>query len=342
MRNGNLPSITLALLLVALHALAASHVARARDDEGVRATVKISSETTARGERLTLDDVAEIVCSVGGAMAEAGEGEGCARLRKVSLGYAPRVGAVREMRREQFETALAAAGFSVRAVRLDAPPVAFVRRASQSVPAEVMREAVERAALADLKVAGATARLVKLELPGSLEVATGALEVRASLNGVRDPFAPFFVSVEVLVDGRTARRLSVAAQVEAFAAVVVAARDIAAGERLRPGDLLVEPRRLERAPSLYLRDAEDARGSSARRTFARGEAVTRDALAAEIVVRPGDRLRVVGASGRLRVTVEGEARASGRVGDRIAVRNVESGIMLQAVVVDEGTVRVVF
>lgn len=340
MPNGTLSLVTLALLLLAPQALASPRAGER--DERVVATVKVSSEALARGDRLALDDVAEVVCHAGAGEAAEGEREACARLRGVSLGYAPRVGAVREIRREQFERALAAAGFTSRAVRLEVPDVARVRRASQEVPAEVLREAVERAALAELKGAGASARLVKIELPERLEVASGAVEVRASLNGVRDPFAPFFVSVEILVDGRTARRLSVAAQVEAFAPVVVAARDIAAGERLRPGDLTVETRRLERALSLYVKDAEAARGSSARRTLARGEALTRDALAAEIVVRPGDRLRVVGASGRLRVTVEGEARASGRVGDRITVKNVESGVMLQAVVVDEGTVRVGF
>jgi flagella basal body P-ring formation protein FlgA len=42
------------------------------------------------------------------------------------------------------------------------------------------------------------------------------------------------------------------------------------------------------------------------------------------------------------LVVQGEARGSGRVGDRILVKNLQSGLMFQAVIVDEGIVSVKF
>jgi flagella basal body P-ring formation protein FlgA len=79
-----------------------------------------------------------------------------------------------------------------------------------------------------------------------------------------------------------------------------------------------------------------------RRTVAKGEAITTDVLAAEFVIHPGDQVRIVSESGKLQVTAKGEARSAGRIGDRIQVKNLQSGVMLQAVVVDEGLVAVRF
>ena len=46
--------------------------------------------------------------------------------------------------------------------------------------------------------------------------------------------------------------------------------------------------------------------------------------------------------GKLQITVNGEARASGKIGDRIAVKNSQSNAVIQAIVVDEGLVKIIF
>ena len=62
------------------------------------------------------------------------------------------------------------------------------------------------------------------------------------------------------------------------------------------------------------------------------------------MVKPGYTVRSDGVAddGKVSVIVTGEARGSGRVGDRIPVRNTQSKSMLQATVIDEGLVRVKF
>ncbi len=264
------------------------------------------------------------------------------RLRSVALGYAPNVGAVRELARERVLLAIAAAGFSTSEVVVEAPPVIFIRRAGQAVEASLVRAAVERAAFLKLSSAGDTVRLVRLDLPANIEVPTGAVETRATLGGVRDLFAPFVVAIEILVDGRVVRRLSATAAVEAHAPVAVAAHDLAAGARIREEDVRIEVQRLSRPVGSYVREASKLRGMSVARPVARGEAVTRDVLEAVIVVRPGDAVRVTGESGKFSIAVAGEARGAGRVGDRIQVKNIQSGTLIQAIVVDEGLVSVRF
>jgi flagella basal body P-ring formation protein FlgA len=47
-------------------------------------------------------------------------------------------------------------------------------------------------------------------------------------------------------------------------------------------------------------------------------------------------------SGGMQIAIIGEARANGRIGDRIAVKNTQSGVILQATVIDEHTVKLNF
>ncbi len=300
---------------------------------GLRPVVQVAAETLAQQDRLTLGDLAEV---------RAEEGEIVTRLRAISLGYAPGVGMTRELTRERIALAIAAAGFAEGTVQLIAPTVVLIRRAAQVVDSVLVREAIEHATLDGLNTAGATARLSKLEVPTTVEAPAGKLEIRASAGQVRDVFSPFTVFVELWQEGRVVKRFNAIVQVEAFAPVLVTAREIAAHTRLRQDSFKSEVKRLERPLQQYITDPERVRGMAVRRAMARGEAIMTDTLNAEIVVRPGDQVRIIGQSGALQLIVTGEARAAGRIGDRIQVKNAQSGALLQAVVADEGVVRIRF
>ncbi len=300
---------------------------------GLTPVVRVAAETIARQDRLTLGDLAEV---------QGVEAEPIARLRAVSLGYAPNVGMTREIARERIALAIASAGFAEGSVKLVAPAVVLIRRAAQNVDSFLIRAAIEHATLDALNASGATARLSKLELPANVEAPAGQLEIRASAGQVRDVFSPFTVFVELWQEGHVVKRFNAIAQVEAFAPVLVVAREIAANTRLRSESFKTEVKRLERPLNQYVTDPAALRGMAVRRAMARGEAITTDAINSEIVVRPGDQVRIIGQSGALQLIVTGEARAAGRIGDRIQVKNSQSGAMLQAIVADEGVVRIRF
>jgi flagella basal body P-ring formation protein FlgA len=300
-----------------------------------RAVVRVAAETIARSDRLTLGDLAEVQ-----AMNETFR----ERLRSVELGYAPNVGQVREIQRERILLSLAAAGIPAERISFDAPAVVRVRRLAQVIDQALAREAVERVALAELIAGGATARLVRLDLPPLIEAPSGSVEVRASTGAVRDLFAPFTVFIDVRVDGRLASRFAATALLEAHAPIVVAAKDVAAGNGASKEDFVIANRRLEKPLSAYLRDLNLARGMTLKRSVARDEALTTDALVADIIIRSGDTVRIVAQSSGngWQIIVAGEARGAGRINERIPVRNKISGALVQARVIDEGLVQVEF
>lgn len=298
-----------------------------------RAIVVVRPETIAKQDKLTLGDIADIRSS---------DEDTFFLLRGINLGYSPEVGMVRQISREKISVALAAAGFSPDAVELKSQTLVTVRRESQLVDLALLRSEAEKAALYALHARRANAQLVKLELPAKIEVRTGSVELRTSTLHVRNAFAPFSIAVEILVDGKVARRLQVPAQVEATAEVVVAANDLAEKTRIRPGTYRIETVRLDRDLNSYIFDPEQLRGVTLNRAVVSGQPITTDSFVPDIVVKRGDAVRIVGDSGRLKISLTGEARASGHVGDRILVKNLQSGTLLQAVVVDEGIVSVRF
>lgn len=307
--------------------------------QDARPLVRVAAEVTAQGEHLALGELAEVIAK---------DAATAAKLRAVSLGYAPNVGAVREIQRERIALAIAAAGFTAEAVRLESPAVVRIRRAAQAIEPGLIRAAVERVTLAGLLADGATARLVRLDLPATIAAPAGRVEVRASTGAVRDLFAPFTVFVELWVDGRITNRFGVTAQLEAHAPVLVATKDLAAGTRAQHADFTLLVRRLERPVTAYIRDLNRLRGLTLRRAVARGETLLTEALLADIIIKPGDAVRIMAessgaeSSGCVQIVVAGEARGAGRIGDRIPVRNKVSGVLLQARIVDEGLVRVDF
>ena len=295
--------------------------------------IVVRSEIVALSDKLTLGDIAEIVSA---------DQATTALLQNINLGYSPQVGMVRQITRDRIVIALAAAGFSIDSVDIKAPTQVAIRRKSQLVDLLLVREAVERATLADFLARGANAQLSKLDLPPRLEVRTGVVQVRASAGKVKNLFAPFSVSIEILVDGQIARRLCVSAQLDATAEVVVAASDLAANAPLRASECQFAIVKLERDLATYIFDRRQLRGMTLTRSIPKGQPITSDALVPNIVVKAGDVVRIIADSPKLSIALTGEARGAGHVGDRIQVKNLQSGTVLQAIVVDEGIVSVRF
>ena len=296
------------------------------------ATVTIKPDISVRSDKFTLGDIAEVRATLP---------QYSARLREIALGYSPQVGAVRELTRQRLQLAIAGAGISAELVELNTPLVIKVRRESQRVDHATIRTAVESSLFDTFKAMGAEARISSLDLPFEIEVPSGNLQVRATA-GTQNLLAPFSVGLELVVDGQIVKRISVTAKVEAFADVIVAAHDMAPGKRLTTLDFNTEKVRLDLNPRLYVTDKLTLKGKSLAYSVKQGQPLTTRDLVSDLIVKPGDSVRIEGESGSLKLIVMGESRGSGRIGDRVLVKNLQSGLMFQALIVDEGLVSVKF
>lgn len=294
--------------------------------------VRLAPETTIENDRIELGKIARI----------SGDNAKIQKLNSVSLGYAPSVGMLRELTKDRINLAIAAAGFSAADYALDAPAKIIVRRAAQSVAENVLREAVEKAVAEQLKAEGVSFKIARLDLPAQIEIPSGAIEVKADLGNSRNLFAPFSISLEIQADKKTVRRISAMTQIEAFADILVASKDLTLGGKISATDFSIENRRLEKPLANYIRNIENLRGFNLTKNLSAGTVLTTDAVVSAAVIKTGDSVQIQAQSGNLKIIINGEARANGKIGDRISVKNTQSGALLQAVVLDEKTVKVNF
>lgn len=294
--------------------------------------VKIVSGQTVAGEIITLGSIAEI----------SGTEESADRLRSVSLGYAPNIGMVRTLFRDRIALAIAAAGFTSADFSFDCPASVDVRRTGQEIGSEVFSEAVRTAVAVHLADENTEIRFVKIGVPEKLTAPFGTLLVTASLAGIRNIFAPFSMPVEIRIDDRIYKRFQVNVEIEAFAEVFVASHDLLKDQPLNIADVRLEKIKLDQSLASYLRELGNLRGLTLTKNLSAGTAITAETYFSSVVIRSGDLVRIEGQSGQMRIIVNGEARGSGKIGDRIAVKNLQSNAIIQAVVVDTGLVRVFF
>ncbi len=141
---------------------------------------------------------------------------------------------------------------------------------------------------------------------------------------------------------RPAWQLFLNARVTTWVPVVVARRALGVGMRITRGDIEVLERPLRTLPPSPLSRPAQALGRIIRIGLAPGMALGAAALASPLLIRPGERLRIVAAADGLRVSMAGIAMQAGRRGARILVRNASSGRVLRATVTGPHRVRVGF
>ncbi len=294
--------------------------------------IRVFAETKIETDTIKLGDIAQISES----------GERSERLKNVTLGYAPKVGMTRQLTREKISLAINAAGFAVNEFSIIVAPTIRVFRAGQKVSQTQMRETIEKA-IADLFAGEAvSAKILRIDLPSDFEVPTGDMKISANFSGVRNYFSAFSAPLEIRVNDLVVRRVAAIIEIEAFADVLIAVKNLSPNEKIAETSVRLENRRLTNSLENYLRDAKSLRGMRLIKSVPNGAELTKNSLVADTVIKFGDAVRIVGESGKLQFSVTGEARANGRIGDRIAVKNSQSNAVLQAVVVDEGLVKIVF
>jgi flagella basal body P-ring formation protein FlgA len=201
--------------------------------------------------------------------------------------------------------------------------------AGQQSPADVTA-AVDRA-LAGTLPAGAVVTMGSAA--GAAVMAACAVPLAVSLSGVL-PYEN--AAVRCAQPGWT---LYVPVTVTASELVVVAARPVAAGQTLGPGDVAVR----REAESAYtgqavFYDPAAVEGAVAMLSLPAGAILTGNDVQAPVLIKAGQTVAVDVRSGGVEVSIDAVASEAGRLGDTIMLENPSSGRRFTAVVTAQGPV----
>ena len=179
-----------------------------------------------------------------------------------------------------------------------------------------------------------------------LEVVAGALDSRLALAACGQPVRVAAdlsrqqarVNARVSCSAPSPWNLYVPVEIRVYRPVLVATRELRRGEAIGAGDVALEERNaLASVGSPPLTQPADVDGLSARRTIAPGTVLNASLVEPPVLVRRGDRLGVSARTGGITVQTSGEALGTARLGERVRVRNLQSGRVIDAVVTGSGS-----
>ncbi|MFZ5901974.1 MAG: flagellar basal body P-ring formation chaperone FlgA [Chloroflexota bacterium] len=150
------------------------------------------------------------------------------------------------------------------------------------------------------------------------------------------------LTVGVRCEGSSPWKIYVSARIKVFRPVVIANRPLPKGSPVNLTDVELQERDVTRLTDGFFTDPHALAGMLAKRPLASGEILSTSNLQAPTLVNKGDKVRIVARPGAFEVIMMGEAMRDGGLRDRIPVRNLSSGRVVEAIISGAGEVEIVF
>jgi flagella basal body P-ring formation protein FlgA len=155
------------------------------------------------------------------------------------------------------------------------------------------------------------------------------------------PFrGPTVVRLELYVDGQLDRAMTVTVDCRYFRDVVVTTRAVRRGSLLESDAFVVEERDITALKHGWFDALEDLNDLQSARPIGVGEIVSHRHVEPIPVVHRGDDITMAVTTNNMSLEATGIALQDGGVGERIRVRNLDSGKIVYGRVVDASTVRI--
>jgi flagella basal body P-ring formation protein FlgA len=210
------------------------------------------------------------------------------------------------------------------------------------VPVEDVTELVTHYLLERFPENAHQVQVTDMRFHGNLQVPNGDLTYEV-IPRTRQ-LAPGRVSLTVIVhvDGKPVRRILTSATLSMTRSVVVAAVPLARNQTIKGTDVRLAAVDLAQIPDDATTDLQDVIGKRVRRNVSLGTPLHDRLVEAPIVIARGAVVMIVAQSSSVSVTVQGQAKEDGSIGEQIRVLNLSSGKEVYAKVLDENTVHVDF
>lgn len=150
------------------------------------------------------------------------------------------------------------------------------------------------------------------------------------------------LTVGVRCEGSSPWKIYVSARIKIFRPVVIANRPLPKGSPINLADVELQERDVTLLTDGFFTDPHALVGMLAKRPLGSGEILSASNLQAPTLVNKGDKVRIVARPGAFEVIMMGEAMRDGGRGDRIPVRNLSSGRVVEAIISGAGEVEIVF
>jgi flagella basal body P-ring formation protein FlgA len=142
------------------------------------------------------------------------------------------------------------------------------------------------------------------------------------------------------VDGQLDRSMAVTVDCRFYREVVVTTRSMRRGNLLESDALMVEERDITRLKHGWFDSLDELLDLQSARPIGVGQTVSHRHVQPVPVVHRGDDISMAVTTGTMSLLATGIALQDGGIGERIRVRNIESGKVVFGEILDAGTIRI--
>jgi len=293
----------------------------------VTITVRPDCEVTAA--TTLISDIA-IVHSDNAALSE--------KIRNTELCASPSPGRTRLALRYDILIALRRAGIDDKQIELLSPERFNITRKFGRVTGQMIFQTAQDYAVATSTWPGSVAA-EPARLPADLEVPVGKTELRVKKEAQTVRKGQNSIPVEIVVDGKTFKTVSVSLMLRVVAPVFVATQSISRGAAFTEANSSIEQRDITMLPPDILL-ARPATNSCAAMAIGPGSIIRSAWVAEPVTIHAGDSVLIIAQSGNIRVTDKGTAVQDGRNGQTIKIKLSRSAQEINAKVQEPGIVTI--
>jgi flagella basal body P-ring formation protein FlgA len=288
------------------------------------AEFQLRSRCQPRGPIVLLGDVAEVLAT---------DGAEAARLAATELFPTPPPGLQRILRLRQLQDLLADRGVNLAEHRFSGSSQVIVSGASEAGAAEpsvvgvsAIKQAkrlVEAAIVKHLEAQAAADEAWQVEADLTDAIARRVVNEGAtiSIRGGRPPWTGIQEFELVLEQKSPSESLPLKAKIARLPRVVVAARNIARGESIRAGDVILCRPEPGAAGGAKFHSLDEVVGLEAAQTIAAGTVLQRSLVRAPIMVRRGELIVVYSRAAGIRIRTTARAKEDAALGELVALES---------------------
>lgn len=186
----------------------------------------------------------------------------------------------------------------------------------------------------NLAISGFSAR------PATMTVPTGDIEYRL-INQIHSNYlGRKAITVAVMIDGKEHGQVRMSGDLQLYGEVLCTTRRIKRHTVLAENDIRVIRRNISMLDPDFIKSSKMAVGFRLKYSIRAGAVLFSHQLEAPPLVKRGDLVTIQAKSDKIRVTVPGEVRNPGAIGELVRVKNLMSRKEILARVLDSGTVEV--
>ena len=175
---------------------------------------------------------------------------------------------------------------------------------------------------------------------GNVVVANGDPQIRVRRASSRPLRGPTVLRVGIDAGGQTQRTMSVTADIRHLRPVLVASRMLRRGEALMLDLVELVECDITQLRHGYFTDVDALGNMRTRRSVVAGDVLTRNHVEVIPGINRGDEVEIVARTNSLAISALGQAMQDGGIGERIRVKNSDSGKVLYGQILDASTIQV--